>query len=93
MNAEPLTFQYYTRVEVEVNGLEKKKYKQVQTMYLYTDRIETANDTFPIENVLDVSFRKIGGEGGLLYLHTNKGLYTYTVEASPEWFIRTFKGY
>lgn len=93
MHDEPLDVQDYMRVEIEVNGLEKKKYKQVETMYLYMDRIETANHTFSIENVLDLSFRRIGGEGGLLYLHTNKGLYTYTVESSPESFIRAFKGY
>lgn len=93
MNTKPLDYQKYMRVELEIDGLEKKKYKQVETMYLYSDQVVTANHTFPIENVLDISFRKIGGEGGLLYLHTNKGVYTYTVESSPEHFIRTFKGY
>lgn len=93
MNDQPLAFQDYMWVEIAINGLEKQKYKQVETMYLYEDRIDTANDTFPIENVRDLSFRKIGDEGGLFYLHTNKGLYTYTVESSPEAFIRMFKGY
>ncbi|MBT2216381.1 hypothetical protein KK120_11175 [Virgibacillus dakarensis] len=90
---DPIAVQTYTVVEREVNSVEKKERKQENKMYLYQDRIVTAKNEFPVHQVLDVSFRKMGDQGGLLYLHTIKGLYSFMVKSSPNEFIEAFKGY
>lgn len=53
--------------------------------------IQTAYDTFLLEEVLDISYRDFSQHLGLLYLHTIKGLYPYTVKTNPQSFIREFK--
>lgn len=60
-------------------------------MYLYGDKIVTRYREFPIQEVFDMSYRKLGGEGGILYLHTKQGVYSYMVKAEPADFIEAFK--
>jgi len=60
-------------------------------MYLYKDRVVTRHREFPIKDILDMSYRSMGGSEGMFYLYTSKGVYTYLVECDPESFIHTFK--
>ncbi|MEN1968628.1 hypothetical protein WMZ97_11215 [Lentibacillus sp. N15] len=90
---DPIATQMYEIVERVVTGLEKKEYKRVESMHLYQDRIVTAKYDFPLHEILDISYRKMGDQGGLLYLHTNSGLYSYLVASSPMEFIRVYRGY
>ncbi|ASN03876.1 hypothetical protein [Virgibacillus necropolis] len=83
----------YVKVQREVNSVEQVNIEHERVIYLYNDRIVTQHRVFSIEDVLDLSYRAIGGEGGLLYLHTTGGLYTYTVKTSPQKFINAFKDY
>ncbi|WP_244986999.1 hypothetical protein [Oceanobacillus caeni] len=62
-----------------------------RTIYLYDNRIVTEHREFPIKDVLDISYRFIGGDGGLLYLYTSCGVYSYIVKSSPEDFVQTCK--
>lgn len=83
--------QPYIKVEREVNGLEKIETELNRTIYLYDEKVVTQHREFPIRDVMDISFRVIGGDGGLLYLHTSKGVFSYTVKSSPQPFIDAFK--
>lgn len=85
-----LAVQPYVKV-TRVVDLEQKNIVQHRQIYLYRNRIVTRYRRFPIEDVLDISFRKVGGEGGLLFLHTVQGIFSYVVETSPELFIQAFK--
>ncbi|TXC93113.1 hypothetical protein FS935_02670 [Metabacillus litoralis] len=59
---------------------------------LSCERVVTSFDSFLLEEVLDISFRFFSSEEmGLLYLHTTKGMYSYTVKTSPQHFIEQFK--
>ncbi|MBM7714575.1 hypothetical protein MHB50_20805 [Siminovitchia sp. FSL H7-0308] len=87
-----LAIQPYIKV-TRVVDLEQKNIVQHRQIYLYRNRIVTRYRRFPIEDVLDISFRKVGGEGGLLFLHTVQGIFSYVVETSPELFIQAFKVY
>lgn len=85
--------QPYIKIQREVNSIEQIDTELNRTIYLYSEKVVTQNREFPIQDVLDMSYRAVGGDGGLLYLHTNKGVYTYTVKSSPQKFINTYKAY
>ncbi|WP_339226263.1 hypothetical protein NSQ77_12160 [Oceanobacillus sp. FSL K6-2867] len=83
--------QTYSKVVREVNSTEQKHTEQERTMYLYDDKIVTQYREFKVYDVLDISYRFIGDDGGLLYLHTNNGVYPYIVRSSPKAFVEAFK--
>ncbi|PZD96996.1 hypothetical protein DNH61_04940 [Paenibacillus sambharensis] len=87
-----LAEQPYYKVKRVVTGLEQQNIVADRMMYLYVDKIVTQHRQFPIRDVFDMSYRRLGGgEGGFLYLHTSKGVYSYTVHEDPQPFIRIFK--
>lgn len=86
-----IAVQPYIKVEREVNSIEQVKIEDERNIYLYNDKIVTKHRAFAIQDVLDMSYRQFGGDGGLLYMHTNGGLYSYTVKSSPQKFIEAFK--
>lgn len=81
----------YYRVQREVTGLTQEIEMNARTMTLYSDRIVTKYREFLITEVFDMSFRRMGDEGGFFYLHTSTGVYPYMVEIDPRPFIRTFR--
>jgi hypothetical protein len=91
---EVLAEQEYVKVERKVNSLEQVDVEHTRYLRLYTNKVTSYTREFPIQEVLDMSYRKIGGEGaGLLYLHTTRGVYSYTVKSTPMQFIDCFKNY
>ena len=85
--------QPYIKVIREVGSVEKIEYEDERFIYLYEDKIVTEHREFPLADVFDLSYRKVGGQGGLLFIHTNHSLYSYTVKSSPEYFIDICKRY
>lgn len=84
--------QPYVKVVRQVSALEQKDTEEQRYMYLYEDKIVTRYREFPIENVMDISYRLTGKKTkGMLYLHTLKGVYAYIIKSSPEQFIDAFK--
>ncbi|GAA0607308.1 hypothetical protein GCM10009001_25760 [Virgibacillus siamensis] len=87
-----LAEQPYIKVTRVVNSIEQKDVEEERVLYLYDETLVTEHRQFPIQDILDISYRTVGSSGGLLYLHTIKGVFSYTVKTSPEAFIRAFKG-
>lgn len=58
---------------------------------LSSERVCTSFDSFLLNEVLDISYRFLSKDMGFLYLHTTKGMYSYTVKTSPQSFIDQFK--
>ncbi|MFD0710422.1 hypothetical protein [Paenibacillus sp. GCM10027626] len=82
---------YKIRREIDISG--QRTVKELRTMQLYKDRIETRHRRFELREVLDVSFRRMGGDaGGFLYLHTSRGVFSYPVDSEPSLFIAAYKG-
>ncbi|WP_156290041.1 hypothetical protein [Oceanobacillus salinisoli] len=79
--------QPYVKVERRVRSIEQVDIEHKRTIYLYSDKVVTERREFPMKDVMDISYRLIGGEGGLLYLHTSHGVYSYIVKSSPEEFV------
>lgn len=85
--------QPYIKVKREVSSIEQKEIEFRRTIYLYDEKVVTEHREFPIKDLLDMSYRLIGGTGGLLYLHTSKGVFSYTVKSSPEQFVKAYRDY
>ena len=82
--------QPYVKVVRQVSVLEQKDTEEQRYMYLYEDKIVTKYREFPLDNVMDISYR-LTGKKGMLYLHTLKGVYAYIITSSPDQFIAAFK--
>ncbi|MVP01861.1 hypothetical protein [Paenibacillus lutrae] len=83
--------QAYYKIQREVDGIEQRTIVHDRNMYLYRDRIVTRYREFAIEEVFDMSYRPMGAEMGIFYLHTKQGVYPYTVKEDPVVFIQAFK--
>lgn len=83
----------YIKTERKVTSIEQFEIEHNRTIYLYTDKVVTQNREFRIKDVMDFSYRKIANQGGILYLHTVQGVYTYIVKSSPEAFIRAYRAH
>jgi len=83
----------YIKVERKVTSTKKYEIEHQRNITLYADRIVTQNRIFPIGAVLDMSYRKEVNQNGLLYLHTNQGVYSYVITSSPEAFIQAYRAH
>ncbi|MFC3772902.1 hypothetical protein [Paenibacillus sp. GCM10012303] len=86
-----IAIQPYYKIERRVTSFEQVTVKEDRFMYLFEKKIVTETHDFPIKNVFDLSYKRIGKEGGLFYLHTLQGVYSYTVAGDPQSFIDAFK--
>ena len=83
----------YIKTERKVTSIEQFEIEHDRIIYLYNDKVVTQNREFPIKDVMDFSYREIANQGGILYLHTLQGVYTYIVKSSPEAFITAYRAY
>ena len=83
----------YIKTERKVTSIEQFEIEHDRIIYLYNDKVVTQNREFPIKDVMDFSYLAIANQGGILYLHTLQGVYTYIVKSSPEAFITAYRAY
>ncbi|SHG59896.1 hypothetical protein [Ornithinibacillus halophilus] len=83
--------QPYVKMERQVSSIQQTDVEDERTLYLYKDRITTKYREFSIDEIMDISFRKLGEYGGILYLHTKQGVFPYTVKTSPQEFINLYR--
>ncbi|MEI7026197.1 hypothetical protein [Paenibacillus sp. y28] len=77
----------YFKVERRISG----KSQQTLVLERLKDKIVTCRREFPVRDVLDISYRKLGGEEGIVYLHTQQGVFPYTVNKEPHKLIDEYK--
>ena len=53
--------------------------------------IVSAERQFKFQNVYDISHKPFSFGGGMLYLHTNQGVFSYNIKDNPAYFIEAFK--
>src|SRR5699024_3230757 len=83
--------QSYNKIIQEISRIEIKKYTETMYLYLYQDKLTTMYREFLISEIMYLSFKQMQGKGGILFLHTNHGVYSYHVINSPAAFIETCK--
>lgn len=81
----------YIEVEREIKCNEQQFIQKKYYLELYEDTIKSNKKTFRIENVYDISYKSSSNMLGVLYLHTNQGLFSFQVDMSPDHFIREYK--
>lgn len=81
----------YTVVERYIERFEQKLKTMTHTIAIDAETIQTANASYCMKDVIDVSYKPFSGNKGLLYLHTSQGVITFQIEVSPTEFIKTFK--
>lgn len=86
-----IAVQAYVRMERTVAADGQKTVIHHHMLSLYEERIVTHDREFPIREVYDTSYRRLGGGAGMLYLHTRTGVYPYHVHSDPGSFMAAFK--
>src|SRR5699024_3959731 len=67
--------QSYNKVIREMSSIELEKYTETRYLYSYHDKITTKYRAFRISEIMDLSFKQMQGEGGILCLYTHYGVY------------------
>lgn len=86
-----LATQPYQKIVREVTRIGQTEIADQRMLYLYKEKLVTKHREFPIENVMDMSYRRVGETGGLLYVYASSGVFSYTVVSDPTSFIQAFK--
>ncbi|HBZ08860.1 MAG TPA: hypothetical protein DEO65_03105 [Bacillus bacterium] len=86
-----LAVQPYIKVHRQIVDAEIICREEERRIYLYHDRLITKHRVFCNKDISDLSYRRIGDEGGWLYVHTSRGIFSYNVPSSPESFIKAFR--
>lgn len=81
----------YFKVQREVRKLEQENVEYKREIILHDDKVETKYRAFPIETVMDMSYREMPDGEGLLYLHTTRGVYSYMVKEEPAAFLAAYR--
>jgi len=80
----------YFHIERNIVYNEKVQNKTIHELTLLETEITSADYYFELDSVYDMSYRPISNAFGLLYLHTNQGMFTFKVETNPKPFIDQF---
>lgn len=84
-----MTHPYFTVTRKIVNGAQVV-IQEEQLLRMYEDKITTTVSSFSFSDIHDISFRKLTKELGILYLHTNQGVFPFKVRDEPHRFIEHF---
>ncbi|WP_245772993.1 hypothetical protein [Paenibacillus catalpae] len=74
----------------EILNAEQTIVKEARKMFLYKEKIKTKYREIRLEDVLDISYKNIGDGEGILYLHTNQGVFPFMVSMDPKPFIESY---
>ncbi|PSL45103.1 hypothetical protein B0H94_107108 [Salsuginibacillus halophilus] len=77
--------------EQKIGWTEKYIEHRSDVIQLYSDRIEAFGESYPLDIVFDISYRREADKIGFLYLHTTKGVRTFYIHTNPESFIQQFR--
>lgn len=86
-----ISSQPYIEISREIKDNQQHYIETENYLYLYEDKLITASEQFALKNVFDISYRSLSETYGFLYLHTNKGVFSYTIRENPHHFIKEYK--
>lgn len=81
----------YSRTEKYIENFEQKNRRHIYTLSLFYYKIETETHTFQLKHIWDISYKPFSGNNGLLYLHTDQGVFTFQIETNPNEFINAVR--
>lgn len=82
----------YVEIEREIDFYYQQQHIEKQfELQLNIESISSARHKFELQHVYDVSYKPFSFGGGILYLHTNQGVFSYNIKEDPCYFIQLFK--
>ncbi len=71
----------------------KETTESVYSLYLYDDRLVIKNESIPLVDIFDISYRKEsdGDAIGFLYVHTRSGMRAFLIKEKPTELLNEFK--
>ncbi|WP_391204011.1 hypothetical protein [Psychrobacillus sp. L4] len=82
----------YIEVKREIDFYYQMQHIEMQfELQLNLDGITSARHQFELDHVIDVSHKPFSFGGGILYLHTNQGVFPYNIQVDPAYFILAFQ--
>lgn len=84
-----IKLEYERTVKYIENGVQLIK-KEKHSITLTRKEIITHLERFPLHIVLDISYKPFSGGSGIVYLHTNKGVFPYVTTDDTTEFINSF---
>lgn len=88
---EIITSQAYVKVRREIDWVKQSYTEITEQINLYENKVVTAADQFLIQDVYDMSYKSLSSQYGFLYLHTKRGVFSFTVKNDPRMFITEYK--
>ncbi|MER2261833.1 MAG: hypothetical protein ABS934_07435 [Psychrobacillus sp.] len=82
----------YIEVKREIDFYFKMQHIESKfVLQMNGNEIVSAERQFKFQNVYDISHKPFSFGGGMLYLHTNQGVFSYNIKDNPAYFIEAFK--
>lgn len=82
----------YIEIERKIDFYFQMQQIEIQhKLQLNSEKIISTSHQFELSNVHDISHKTFSFGGGILYLHTNQGVFSYNIQVNPATFIHAFK--
>ncbi|WP_144511856.1 hypothetical protein [Bacillus sp. FJAT-22090] len=82
----------YIEIEREIDFYYQMKQNEMRfELQLNIEGITSARHQFELCNVHDLSHKPFSFGGGILYLHTNQGVFSYQIQDDPDSFMLAFQ--
>jgi hypothetical protein len=81
----------YVKVIRKITWNKQYAIEETHQLELFDDVICSHSEQFKFRDVLDISYRTMSEDTGFLYLHTNRGVYSFYIKTNPSQFIDTYK--
>ena len=93
LKGEYLLLSSITYIEVvrEIRDNEQQYIQTIHNLELFGDHIKSNTKTFMIDHVHDISYKSSSNQLGVLYLHTNQGLFSFQINMCPDHFIKEYR--
>lgn len=91
MALEPLASITYTVPKKTVGWIDQTITTTTGSLTLHEHKIESMETTFPIQSILDCSYRPFSDGSCLFYLHTIQGVRSFHVNVNPNSFLMAYR--
>lgn len=83
---------FYIEIERQIDFYYQMQHVERRfELQMSIEGIITAHNRFAFQNVHDISHKQFSSGLGILYLHTNQGVFSYKIKENPSSFIDAFK--
>lgn len=84
----------YTEVERKIDlYYQMQKITTHHELTVSHQTVTSAKAEFTLSQVLDISYKPFSSEAGILYLHTNQGVFPFNIHSNPQTFINAFRSF